>query len=178
MSRTVLTLFQEPAQVLWIAGEHEDSYDPDFCIYNDVVLTGLDGTVQIYGYPERDFPPTDYHSATLVQSDAYGESVYIIGRLGYAKDRAIGTTPVYRLDLSDMRILEVHVRGIEPSWLHHHGALLLPSRSAIAVWGGYVFQDEKVRVRNHQTWLFDLHSFTWSMVGQIDLDEAWSVKTN
>ena len=64
--------------MICIAGEHEDYYDPDFCIYNDVVVLGLDGSVEIYGYPKDVFPPTDFHTATLV-----GDRVIVIGRLGY-----------------------------------------------------------------------------------------------
>lgn len=48
--------FLEDGRVIQIAGEHEDSYDPDFCIYNDVFVH--DGeAVTIYGYPEREFRP-------------------------------------------------------------------------------------------------------------------------
>jgi hypothetical protein len=37
-------------RMICIAGEHEDHYDPGFCIYNDVVVLDLDGSVAIYGY--------------------------------------------------------------------------------------------------------------------------------
>src|SRR5688500_12898926 len=43
--------------VLYIAGEHEDFYDPDFCIYNDVIVCHQGGSVEIYGYPPSVFPP-------------------------------------------------------------------------------------------------------------------------
>lgn len=33
-----------------IGGEHEDHYDPDFCIYNDVIVFDGRGNFQIYGY--------------------------------------------------------------------------------------------------------------------------------
>jgi ankyrin repeat protein len=38
-------------RVVEIAGEHEDHYDPDFCIYNDVIVHHGDGNFEIYGYP-------------------------------------------------------------------------------------------------------------------------------
>lgn len=41
---------------LSIGGEHEDHYDPDFYIYNDVILTAPSGEVEIYGYPYEAFP--------------------------------------------------------------------------------------------------------------------------
>ena len=73
---------------IWIGGEHEDSYDPDFCIYNDVVVLG-ESELQIYGYPKEVFPPTDFHSATITS-----KGIVIVGGLGYADARRTGDTPV------------------------------------------------------------------------------------
>src|SRR5581483_4661437 len=53
-------------RLVCVGGEHEDSYDPDFCIYNDVVIFTPAGGIEIYGYPRDVFPPTDFHTATLV----------------------------------------------------------------------------------------------------------------
>lgn len=61
-------------RTLEIGGEHEDFYDPDFCIYNDVFVHEGKGGFEIFGYPEEVFPPTDFHSASLV-----GSWIYIIG---------------------------------------------------------------------------------------------------
>ena len=41
--------------IITIAAEHEDCYDPDFCIYNDVVVEQGDD-VEIYGYRSRYSP--------------------------------------------------------------------------------------------------------------------------
>lgn len=99
-----------------IAGEHEDSYDPDFCIYNDVVVHDGKGRFEIFGYPEDVFPPTDFHSATLM-----GEWIYIIGNLGYHTSR--GTqTPVYRLHTGTWKIERVETTGESPGWIHSHMA--------------------------------------------------------
>jgi hypothetical protein len=57
-----------------IDGEHEDFYDSDFYIYNDVVVHDGKGDLQIYGYPREVFPPTDFHTATLC-----GDCIFIIG---------------------------------------------------------------------------------------------------
>ncbi|MEO8096619.1 MAG: hypothetical protein ABI811_02885, partial [Acidobacteriota bacterium] len=46
-----LTLLPD-GRAVQIAGEHEDSYARDFCIYNDVFVHEPDGTIQIYGNPE------------------------------------------------------------------------------------------------------------------------------
>jgi hypothetical protein len=58
--------FLPDGRIVQVAGEHEDAYDPDFCIYNDVFVHELDGSITIYGYPNSLFPPTDFHSATRV----------------------------------------------------------------------------------------------------------------
>ena len=52
---------------IFIAGEHEDWYDPDFFIYNDVVVISTNGDIEhIFGYPIEVFPPTDFHAAAYV----------------------------------------------------------------------------------------------------------------
>lgn len=75
------TMLADGREVM-IAGEHEDSYDPDFFIYNDVVVREPDGKITIYGYSKEVFPPTDFHTATLVQG-----AIVLIGSLGYMEER-------------------------------------------------------------------------------------------
>jgi hypothetical protein len=50
-------------RIIHIAGEHEDHYDADFCIYNDVVVEYPGGRREFYLYPKDVFPPTDFHTA-------------------------------------------------------------------------------------------------------------------
>ena len=50
-------------RVIHLAGEHEDGYDPDFCIYNDVVVEYPGGRREFYLYPKDVFPPTDFRAA-------------------------------------------------------------------------------------------------------------------
>lgn len=100
-----------------IAGEHEDHYDPDFCIYNDVFVHKDNGECDIYTYPREIFPPTDFHTATLV-----GEHIYIIGSLGYLEDRHPGYTPVYRLNIDTLKIEKVDTSGNMPGWINGHKA--------------------------------------------------------
>ena len=104
-----------------IAGEHEDSYDPDFCIYNDVIVHDGKGGFQILGYPEEVFPPTDFHSATLVD-----EWIYLIGNLGYPRTREAfgGETPVFRFHIVTGSIERVATQGASPGWVHGHRAKL------------------------------------------------------
>ena len=112
-----LTLLPD-GRVVQIGGEHEDSYDPDFCIYNDVLVHRPDGTIHIFGYPESIFPPTDFHTATLVD-----EHIYIVGSLGYSGTRQHGVTPVYCLDTESFRIDRVQTLGDAPGWISRHRAV-------------------------------------------------------
>lgn len=95
-----------------IAGEHEDHYDPDFCIYNDVFVHEPSGAFQIFGYPKDVFPPTDFHTATY-----FDGFVFIIGGLGYHGERKLGTTPVYRLNCKTWKIGMVETSGDNPGWI-------------------------------------------------------------
>ncbi len=78
------TVTLDDGRTITIAGEHEDYYDPDFCIYNDVVVTKGDD-VEIYGYPADVFPPTDFQSATLID-----DQIWLIGSVGYVVQREYG----------------------------------------------------------------------------------------
>ena len=114
MSRTRLG----DGRVVCVGGEHEDHYDPDFCIYNDVVVVGPGDAVEIYGYPREVFGPTDFHTATLV-----GGRLILVGSLGYRGERQVGRTQVVALDLETMRIEAVEREGETPGWIsRHHGA--------------------------------------------------------
>ncbi|MBT3200437.1 MAG: ankyrin repeat domain-containing protein [Phycisphaerales bacterium] len=119
--------------IIEIAGEHEDSYDCDFCIYNDVVVFDGNGKIEIFIYPEHVFPPTDFHTATLA-----GEYIYIIGSLGYEGARTPGHTPVYRLSIASMKIEKVDTTGQEPGWISEHKACL-KDESTIILKGGRKF---------------------------------------
>ncbi len=143
-----------------IAGEHEDHYDPDFCIYNDVIVHDGDGGFEIFGYPEEVFPSTDFHSATLV-----GDWIYIIGNLGYVFQR--GTeTQVYRLQLGSWIIERVTTHGDSPGWIHCHRAEL--KNESIRVSGGkrYTVADDGQQILDdfHEIWSFDIASTTWHLL--------------
>lgn len=119
-------------RVVQVAGEHEDWYDPDFCIYNDVFVHEPDGTIAIFGYPESVFPPTDFHTATLL-----GNCIYLIGSLGYEDTRRYGETPVYRLAIDTWRIEPVETKGEAPGWIYKHRAVAT-GPAQIRVWGGTI----------------------------------------
>jgi ankyrin repeat protein len=142
-----------------IGGEHEDSYDPDFCIYNEVFHHIGDGDFVIYQYPKEVFPPTDFHSATLVD-----EHIYIIGNLGYREDRRYGTTPVYRLNTESFRIERLETSGECPGWIHGHYTYLA-GKSVLRVQGGTILEEidgnESQRV-NAFDFVLDLEALSWA----------------
>jgi hypothetical protein len=85
-------------RIICIGGEHEDYYDPDFHIYNDVVVFGPEDKIEIYDYPKEIFPPTDFHTANPV-----GDKIIVIACLGNVEDRRPGFTLVYSVDTASHR---------------------------------------------------------------------------
>lgn len=141
-------------RMVLIAGEHEDSYDPDFFIYNDVCVLDGNGGLDYYSYRAEDFPPTDFHSATLV-----GEQIWIIGCLGYVRQRQEDVTPVYRLDLKTFKISPVETSGDTPGWICRHTARL--EGNTIIIEGGkrgLKMQD------NAQRFALDLKTQGWRLL--------------
>ena len=151
------TLLPDGREVL-VAGEHEDYYDPDFFIYNDVVVKPPDGEVSIYGYPREVFPPTDFHTATLLP-----ERIVLIGSLGYQGER-LKSTQVLQLMLDDFAIHRVDAHGASPGWVHRHRAVLSEDGAAITVFGGMIDpgSDERSLKENIDDWVLDLRSWTWT----------------
>jgi hypothetical protein len=143
-----------------IGGEHEDFYDPDFFIYNDVVIHDGRGDFQIYGYPRDVFPPTDFHTATLCP-----DGIYIIGCLGYLEQRQPEFTPVYRLTLESWRIEPVKTSGEMPGWIHKHRARYEHERNVLWISGGelYVIAQDGTEqlVPNLHQFELDLTQLTW-----------------
>jgi ankyrin repeat protein len=150
--------FLPDGRIVLIGGEHEDHYDPDFCIYNDVFVHSPDGSIAIFGYPESVFPPTDFHTATLV-----GDSIYVIGSLGYAGSRNYQQTPVHRLDTRSFRIEPVHAVGAPPGWLYGHRAVPIGPRE-IRVWGGQLVTLDGTREQhedNTASFVLDTLALQW-----------------
>jgi hypothetical protein len=141
-----------------IAGEHEDHYDPDFYIYNDVVVENPDGRIEIFAYPREVFPPTDFHSATLV-----GDRIVIIGNLGYPDNRKSGTTQVLILNLANFVISQVKTSGAMPGWIHEHTAVLSEAGNSIMLQGGKLDRgkQDKSLVDNIDDWRLYLTDWRW-----------------
>lgn len=142
-------------RTILVAGEHEDYYDPDFFIYNDVIIIGGDGGIEILGYPESVFPPTDFHSATEV-----GGKLVLIGNLGYREQRDPKKTPILVLDLATWEIREQASSGENPGWIHRHE--VMADGGSITVRGGEIWTGDEIGLEdNFDDWRLNLDAWTW-----------------
>ena len=149
-----------------IGGEHEDHYDPDFYIYNDVIIKHNDDRIEILGYPEEVFVPTDFHSATLIDDES---KILILGNLGYPADRQPGTTQVLSLELDSREIRPIVTTGECPGWIHDHQAVLDSSGSSILISGGKVHRRDSKLLENIDDWRLDLTRWRWERL----TDRKW-----
>ena len=144
-------------RTVFVAGEHEDYYDPDFYIYNDVVIVTPTGEVSIFGYPTETFPPTDFHSATLLN-----DALIIIGNLGYSQDRCFHQTQVLRLTLDTWQISRIETEGEAPGWINGHSARLSSSGSEIYITGGHIDRHgSQSLIENIEDWCLDTTTWRW-----------------
>jgi hypothetical protein len=146
-------------RVICIGGEHEDFYDPDFYIYNDVVVLGPHAEVEIFGYPKESFPPTDFHSATVASNQ-----IIVIGGLGYVNERLPEYTPVYALDLWKYQISKIATSGEMPGWISEHEASFDPANNVITIKGGQVIREQNGKQhfrRNFDDYELDMNTIAW-----------------
>lgn len=114
--------------------------------------------MEIYGYPAEVFPPTDFHTATLIQ-----DRLCIIGSLGYQNARRPAETPIYAVDLSGYVISKVQASGEAPGWIHEHAAEL-ESDGVITIRGGKLLREQngkQVLRRNFDAYSLDVGSGRW-----------------
>ncbi|MEO8610400.1 MAG: hypothetical protein ABI690_21065 [Chloroflexota bacterium] len=115
------------------------------------------GEIAIYGYPKNIFPPTDFHSATLV-----GDSIYIIGSLGYLGERQPGLTPVYHLDCASFEIASLETHGDNPGWISRHEAELDEQGTKILIRGGKIVPENITHYEdNLQSYQLNLATLNW-----------------
>jgi len=148
--------------VVEIGGEHEDHYMPDFAIYNDLVVHTPDG-IEIYGYPCSIFPPTDFHTATLVDG-----SIVLIGSVGYPEDRRVGETQVLSVECPGWAVSSVQCDGDPPGWISSHRAEL-QGTAAIKVSGGQLYSGGLGLVENIDDWMLHLDGWRWERL----TDRRW-----
>lgn len=148
-------------RVICIGGEHEDFYDPDFCIYNDVVVLRGNAQTEIYGYPKAVFPPTDFHTATVT-----GGRILIVGGLGYKDARRVGHTPVYSLDLTAYSVSEFETSGAMPGWIFKHEASFDAS-GFVTIRGGQIVEErdgKQIFRSNFEDYALDITSGVWRLL--------------
>lgn len=119
-----------------IGGEHEDYYDPDFYIYNDVIVQHPGGRVEILGYDEATFPPTDFHTASLVD-----DRIVLVGNLGYKGRRHSGVTQMLELDTETWHVRALSTSGDNPGWIHGH-TTTVTGDGTLLVTGGQIWIDD------------------------------------
>jgi len=152
--------FMADGRLIQIGGEHEDHYDSDFCIFNDVFVHHPAGAIEIFGYPEEVFPPTDFHTATVIG----GRFIWIIGCLGYYGKRRYGETPVYRLDTESYQMEKMRIKGDSPGWIYEHTAKTLSS-GVIQLLGGQIVSlvgNKETHTKNDRFFFLDTERCVWS----------------
>lgn len=149
--------------VVWIGGEHEDHYDPDFHIYNDVVVQHADGRLHFFGYPHSVFPATNFHTATLVN-----DRIIIIGCLGYPAERKPGETFAAVLNLDHFDVEQIATGGTPPGWICRHHAELLADEQVIVLRGGKLHTGDAnlPLVDNVDDWELNLRNWQWRRLTQ------------
>lgn len=156
--------FLPDGRAIQIGGEHEDFYDADFCIYNDVFVHEPDGSIAIYGYPKSVFPSTDFHTAILL-----GEYIYVIGSAGYQYEREYEKTLVYRLHIHTLRMEQLDTHGEGPGSIYKHRAIAI-NASEIRVWGGKTTTkrgEEEVHEDNPGVFVLDVEKLQWRREGLV-----------
>jgi hypothetical protein len=149
--------FLPDGRIVQIGGEHEDNYDDDFCIYNDVFVHEPDGTIRIFGYPDSEFPCTDFHTATLV-----GQDIWVVGSLGYVSTRRYGETPVFAIDTQSFRARKVTTSGRVPGWIQRHRAVI--SGDEICVSGGFISskgENGEAYEANEEAFVLNTRTLEW-----------------
>jgi len=157
--------FMPDGREIHIAGEHEDFYDPDFYIYNDVVVVNPDESIEFYNYPKELFPPTDFHSATLVD-----DKIVIIGNLSYLNNREIGKTQIMLLDTKSYVLNKIEAKGLQPGWIHKHLAVLSEDKKSITISKGEImYAEDKPLLENINEWKLELTTWQWEQL----TDKQW-----
>lgn len=150
-----------------IGGEYEDFTDPNFCIYNDVVVQ-RGNEVEIYTYPTDVFPPTDFHTATLVD-----KTIWLIGSVGYQELR-MPFAQVLALDTVTYELRQIVATTAQsPGWIHRHKATLLDDGFTIEIRGGVVSVTKNGSYYsrcNTDVYHFDTRTAEWS---KLTNTESW-----
>jgi len=149
-----------------IGGVYWDIAAPDFLIYNDVIVQDWTGRVWIYFYPSDVFPPTGYHTATLLDEefgplDSVTNGIITVGGSGYSNDRSFWETPVHHLDLNEMGIRTIDTTGDAPGWILDHSTTLV-DKTKLLVTGGKILDEHDNFNSNPNRFELDLWTRKWT----------------
>lgn len=150
--------------MVWNTGEHEEYCEPHF-FYNAIIVAYPDGQVKIFGYPVTSFRPTDFHLATAVDDE---RSILIMGNVGYAEQRDVGQTQIYRLDIDTLSSQSIDSVGDRPGWISNHRTELNEDRVSIVIRSGRIMQedgflaDEDGFLENIDDWSLPSNDFRWT----------------
>ncbi len=147
-----------------IAGAHESGLDRHGYVYNDVIITAGDGSIEIYGYPRAVFPPTAFHSATLID-----DQLYLIGNLGHGEP-SHAHAQVLRLDLRTLAVEQLVSLGTSPGRIGHHTASSSGDGAWITVTGGRCALPGWRQRDNADDYVLDLSTLEWART----TDRQWT----
>lgn len=151
------TLLPDGREIL-IGGEYEDGYDPQFCIYNDVIVKHPNGHCDIYGYPKHIFPPTDFHTATLVD-----DTIWIIGSMGYGDERQYSQTQVCQLNTTTYEITKLATVN-SMGWVNDHKAEYQDGQIIISGGRLLVENPDLPMHENYDEWALNLSTLIWTNI--------------
>lgn len=149
-------------RLIRIGGEYEDHYDADFYIYNDVIVSDPGGRTEIFGYSDDIFPPTDFHTANLVD-----DRIFIVGNLSYPNIRG-QKAQVLILDTKSYSVSRFNTTGEHPPWIYEHASELVEEGGALLVHGGLICGPQfPAVVENIDDWRLDLHTGRWQRLTKL-----------
>jgi hypothetical protein len=82
---------------IFVGGVQDEPGSPDYQVYNDIILKSMKGGTAIYGYPEKVFPPSCYHTLVVI-----GNKLLIVGG-NNGRDRL----KIYQVNLNTFQIVKL-----------------------------------------------------------------------
>jgi len=123
------------------------------------VVLHANGRIDILGYPAEVFPPTDFHTATLV-----GERIIIVETLDIRSSES-QVRPLSWFLMFQPRRFGCETLGYPPGWIHSHDALLEEGGVSILIRRGKLDRggEDTSLVENIDDWRLHLSDWRWSV---------------
>lgn len=144
-------------QILWAGGRHGEPGDPNYYVYNDLVVKKPEGEFSVLGYPEAIFPPIHSHSATLVSN-----YILLIGGLGGPESEPSETTRIQAIRIEKFGLHPWSGVGPGPGAIYGHTAKLSDNKLWIEVSGGFIQSPDGSSTPNSKRWRLDLDTLYWT----------------